>query len=218
MFIEDVSEDKAVLIIDYGVGNHLSVTKALDYLGYAYSVSNSVADIQNYQSYILPGVGAFSEAMQNITSLGIVDVLKHEVLVNKKPILGICLGMQLLADSSTEGGLHRGLELIEGVVEKIEPHNLNIKIPHVGWNEVIDHAENTLFSGIDSQSSFYFDHSYHFVCPENYILAKCQYGEKLISAVNKNNIYGFQFHPEKSFLSGLKLLRNYFNYIGCCHA
>lgn len=210
-----IEQDKEILIIDYGVGNHLSVTKALDYLGYKYKVSNSINDLTEYQSYILPGVGAFSEAMRNLHALEIIDVLKHEVEVNKKPILGICLGMQLLADSSSEGGMNNGLGFIKGTVSKIENPEIKIKVPQVGWNELVERENHQLFKNIDSSASFYFDHSYHFISSDSFTLAKCDYGEKLIVAVKKNNIFGFQFHPEKSNTNGLKLLRNYFNYIGC---
>ena len=216
--MNNTNKDKTVLIIDYGVGNLLSITKALDYLGYSYGVSNTVDDIVRYQSYILPGVGAFGEAMRNINLLGISEALCHEVKIQKKPILGICLGMQLFAKSSTEDGHHKGLCLIEGSVEKINPNPENLKVPHVGWNEIIYNNNNPLFKNIDKNSCFYYDHSYHFICDSKYKIASCVYGNELTVAINHDNIYGFQFHPEKSHVSGLKLLRNYFNHIGKLNA
>jgi len=203
---------KTTLVIDYGVGNHQSVTNALDFLGYGFLVSSKIEDIRLASSYILPGVGAFGEAMHNLHRLGIVNLLTEEVLVKKKPILGICLGMQVLAEYSVENGYHEGLGWIEGRVDKFEAGG-KIRIPHVGWNTLQIVKKDLLFARTKEDASFYFDHSYHFVCQDNYVLAKCRYGIDFVAAVQKDNILGVQFHPEKSQTSGLKLFRSFFNYL-----
>ncbi|MEA3347229.1 MAG: imidazole glycerol phosphate synthase subunit HisH [Candidatus Auribacterota bacterium] len=206
-----MSDDK-VLIIDYNVGNHQSVANALDFLGYKYFVSGRKEDILKADFYILPGVGAFGEAMQNLQQLGVVDILKREIIEKEKPILGICLGMQILAEHSMENGYHEGLGLIEGRVDKIEARK-GFRVPHVGWNTLDIMRKDPLFLKTEEDTSFYFDHSYHFICKEPYIYASCSYGSKLIAAVRKNNIFGVQFHPEKSQNSGLKLFRCFFDYV-----
>lgn len=201
-----------VLVIDYKVGNHLSIINALTFLGYNFMVSNKQEDIVNAPSYILPGVGAFGEAMKNLQELGIVDCLNEQVLVKKKPILGICLGMQVMADDSEENGRHRGLGWVAGRVIKIEARE-NLRVPHVGWNDIEIRKKEPLFARLGDSPNFYFDHSYHFVCDQENIAANCSYGGKITAAVQKGNIFGVQFHPEKSQNNGLKLFRGYFNYL-----
>src|SRR3989338_4449310 len=157
---QDVKQ-RTVLVIDYGVGNHESVTNALTFLNIPHRVSSASRDITDADSFILPGVGAFEEAMGNLTKRGIIDTLTHEVRENKKPILGICLGMQVLAEDSVENGYYRGLGLIPGHVVRIPAHT-SIRIPHVGWNEVTIQRKDPLFSSLPDAARFYFDHSYHF--------------------------------------------------------
>lgn len=195
-----------VLVIDYGVGNHQSVINALKILGYTYTVSFDKKDIESAERYILPGVGAFGEAMMNLNKRDIIGTLKKEVLENKKPLLGICLGMQVLAEDSLEDGLHTGLGFILGHVVRIRDKNA-IRVPHVGWNEVNIYKRDPLFSSISKGTRFYFDHSYHFETEKKYIAATCSYGEEITAAVQHKNIYGIQFHPEKSQTSGLRLIR-----------
>lgn len=210
-------DKNTVLIIDYKVGNNQSVINALKFLGYNFLVSNRKEDIMKANAYILPGVGAFNEAMKNLQKLNILDVLSHQVLVNKKPILGICLGMQVLADSSEENGFHKGLGWIEGAVKRLKEKK-DIRIPHVGWNNIHIVKKNPLFEKTEENSDFYFDHSYSFVCKQSYISAECLYGDKVVAAVQKDNIFGVQFHPEKSQNNGLKLFRSFFNHIKNKHA
>ncbi|MEK7613210.1 MAG: imidazole glycerol phosphate synthase subunit HisH [Patescibacteria group bacterium] len=200
-----------VLVIDYGVGNHGSVVNALKRLGIRYAVSARTEDIEKAPAYILPGVGAFAEAMHNLKRLGIIDVLREQVIEKKKPILGICLGMQILADDSSENGQHAGLGFIPGHVVRIE-NSKDIRVPHVGWNDLKIQKKDPLFLRLDKRMRFYFDHSYQFKTDATYVAATCEYGEMLTAAVQHKNIFGAQFHPEKSQVSGLRLLRAFFNY------
>ncbi len=202
-----------ILIIDYGVGNDQSITNALSCLGYKFLISNRKEDILDADVYILPGVGAFNEAMKNLNNLGIIDLLKEQILVKKKPILGICLGFQILADSSEENGFHKGLGLVEGRVVRIKERG-GLRIPHVGWNTIKIERKDPLFLKVNKDASFYFDHSYHFLCDKKYISSECFYGQNIVSSIQKDNIFGVQFHPEKSQNNGLKLFRSFFIYIG----
>ena len=195
-----------MLIIDYGVGNITSVRTALEALGVRYKVSSSPEDVAAAKAYILPGVGAFAEAMKNLESRGLVEPLRYEVLENKKPILGICLGMQVLAEDSTENGAHKGLGIIQGRVVRIEERE-GFSVPHVGWNEVKVFQKDPLFSMLVSGARFYFDHSYHFETAPEHVAAAAEYGGAITAAVQHGNIFGVQFHPEKSQTAGLKLLR-----------
>lgn len=201
-----------IVIIDYGVGNHQSVANALNILGYHFIVSNKREDIARARAYILPGIGAFEEAVTNFRKLNIIDLLTEQVQVKKKPLLGICLGMQLLADYSEENGRWQGLGWIEGGVIAIKPQN-GYRVPHVGWNDITVVKNDPLFTRIEKNRNFYFDHSYHFTCKPEYVSATCFYSLDLVAAVQKDNIFGVQFHPEKSQSNGLKLFRSFFNYV-----
>ncbi len=200
-----------IVIIDYGVGNVRSVGNALAALGYDYMISRDKRDIRRAVCLILPGVGAFAEGMKNLKDLNLVDVLDEAVNVKKKPILGICLGMQLFADSSEEGGMHQGLGYIRGSVVKFSKTKTP-RIPHVGWNTLAVAKRAPLFERTDSSANYYFDHSYYFMCAKKHVLASCTYGTEFAAAVGCGNIYGVQFHPEKSQTNGLKLLRNFFSH------
>lgn len=199
-----------ILIIDYGVGNHRSVANALEVLGYEFELSGDVNAIRQADAYVLPGVGAIGEAMRNLNSRGIIGPLNEEVLRHKKPILGICLGMQMMAGSSEEGGHHTCLGWIEGRVVKLTPGN-NFRVPQVGWNTVHIHQRDPLFTKVDEGANFYFDHSYHLQCDNRYVIGSCDYGGKVTAAVRKDNIFGVQFHPEKSQNNGLRIFRAFFN-------
>ena len=202
-----------IVIIDYGIGNTHSVSNAIKYLGYKnIIISDDEKKIQKADALILPGVGAFEECISNLKNRKLDIILNEAVIINKKPILGICVGMQLLATCSEENGLHNGLDWIKGAVKKIiVPKPL--AVPHVGWNDVITMNENILFNRNIENSNFYFDHSYHFVCDEKYIAGYCDYGTRITAAVQRENIFGVQFHPEKSQTNGLKLFRSFFNSI-----
>lgn len=207
-----MSHLQKILIIDYGVGNHRSVANALEVLGYDFELSGDIQAIQRADAYVLPGVGAIGEAMKNLNERRIIEPLTQEVLRNKKPILGICLGMQMMAGSSEEGGHHTCLGWIEGRVVKLTPGN-NFRVPHVGWNTVHIHERDGLFAKVVEGSNFYFDHSYHLDCDDRYVIGSCDYGGKVTAAVRKDNIFGVQFHPEKSQNNGLKMFRSFFNYV-----
>lgn len=202
-----------IVIIDYGIGNTHSVSNAIKYLGYKnIIISDDEKKIQKADVLILPGVGAFEECISNLKNRKLDIILNESIIINKKPILGICVGMQLLATCSEENGLHNGLDWIKGSVQKINAPK-PLTVPHVGWNDVRCMNENVLFDRNVDNANFYFDHSYHFVCDEKYIAGYCDYGIKITAAVQRENIFGVQFHPEKSQTNGLKLFRSFFNSI-----
>lgn len=194
-------------IIDYGMGNVASVQKALRTLGVVSKVTCEKNDLRNAKYIILPGVGSFGQGMSNLYAKGLCSVIKEEVLVKKKPFLGICLGMQLIAAYGTEPLPTIGLGLIDGDVVRIEEPNL--RIPHLGWNS-INTMENTLFDCFN-QKDFYFIHSYHFrVKQKKMIGATVTYGSDYVAAIHHENIIATQFHPEKSQVNGLTLLNSFF--------
>ncbi len=198
-----------VVIIDYGLGNLNSVKNALDFIGYPAIISNKKEDIENADYLILPGVGAFSEGMKNLQSLGLIEILKKEVLEKKKPILGICLGMQLLAEESEENGIHKGLGFIKGKVERLKT---NLRLPQVGWNNIIIKKDSILLKELPDDN-FYFVHSFAFQEKiEDIVTSTCNYGNDFAATIQKDNIFGTQFHPEKSHISGIKLIRNFLNF------
>lgn len=198
---------KQIAIIDYGIGNVTSVENALRLLGYETRITREVHRLRAADFLILPGVGSFDVGMKNLASLGLKDLLDELVLVSKKPILGICLGMQLMGNTSEENGFHRGLGWISGDVKRLELPE-SFRVPHVGWNDLAVKRDSPIFSRLTSRTDFYFDHSYHFVCHEqDHVLATTQYGCELTATISKENIWGVQFHPEKSQNNGLKLFR-----------
>jgi imidazole glycerol-phosphate synthase subunit HisH len=200
-----------VLIIDYKIGNHRSVFHALKSLGCDCTVSQNPHDADVADAYVLPGVGAFSEGIKNLKEMHWIESLTINVRERKKPLLGICLGMQLLADESYEYGRHPGLGWIPGRIVKIEAHS-NIRLPHVGWNNLQLKKKSPLFLRTDVDTNFYFDHSFHYQCDNEFVAATCLYPEEMIVAVQLQNILGVQFHPEKSQAGGLKVLRCFLNF------
>ncbi len=205
-----------IVIIDYDVGNVFSVLKALETLGYTnIKISRSISDISSANALILPGVGAFEECINNLHRYNLHSILNDAVLIKKKPILGICVGMQLMADYSEENGKFQGLGWISGKVTKLKlpPH---IAIPHVGWNDLAINRESPLFKKHGKAPHFYFDHSYQFLCDKRFVIASCNYTIEVTAAINHHNIFGVQFHPEKSQISGLKLFRSFFDSIELC--
>jgi len=202
-----------IVIVDYGVGNTHSVSNAINSLGYKkLKISDKESVIAEADVLILPGVGAFEACADNLRERNLDTILNEQVLVKQKPILGICVGMQLLATHSEENGLHKGLNWIKGTVKKIQPME-NYAVPHVGWNDVYTQNNSPIFINNERDSNFYFDHSYYFDCRNEYIIGFCDYGIKVTAAVQLDNIFGVQFHPEKSQTSGLKLFRSFFNSI-----
>jgi imidazole glycerol-phosphate synthase subunit HisH len=199
-----------VTIVDYGVGNVYSISNSLQSLNYAVRVSSKYEELKKADALILPGVGAFEVAMEHLQKNKLIEPLTQLVMQEQKPILGICLGMQLMATSSDENGFHKGLDWIEGQVKKLDVR-APLTVPHVGWNNITIQQNNALFSRVGNQADFYFDHSYHFQCAPEHRAATCSYGIEVTAAVTKNNIFGVQFHPEKSQVSGLKLFRGFLN-------
>ena len=201
---------RRLAIIDYGMGNLASVRNAAKFLGYEARVTDDARTLRDADCYVLPGVGAFAVAMSNLRQLGLDSALKEEVVEKRKPLLGICLGMQLLARDSLEMGLHEGLSWIDAHVVPLREAP-GTRVPHVGWSE-LHQPRDTLFEGLEAGASFYFDHSYRFDCAPHLAIAQCMHGSSFVAAVRQDNIFATQFHPEKSQRSGLKLLRNFLNY------
>ena len=193
------------------MGNVRSVHNALDMLGVEAVVTADPDVIARAERLILPGVGAFGDAMANLRSRGLVDVLSREVLEKRKPFLGVCLGMQLLARSSSEHGTHEGLGWFDADVVRFDlPHN-GLKVPHMGWNDVSARKPHPLMRGLrEDQFVFYFVHSFHVVCRDaTDVVADCEYGYPFAAAIARENIFATQFHPEKSQDNGLQILRNF---------
>ena len=198
-------------IVDYNMGNLASVINAFAKVGADARVERDPAKLQEYDKLILPGVGAFGDAMENLQKRGMDEAIKHYA-ASGKPLLGICLGMQLLFESSEEFGSHTGLELIPGKVLAFDEEKFDhpLKVPHMGWNELF-RTDNSLFEGLPKEFYLYFVHSFHAVCDDKYAIGKTYYGYEFVSAVQHNNIYGIQPHPEKSHSNGLRIIENFAN-------
>ena len=201
-----------ITIIDYGLGNALAFVNMYRRLNIPVSVANTAEDLASSDKLILPGVGSFDHAMQKLNQSGMRQALEKLVLQQGVPILGICVGMQMLAKSSDEGKLP-GLGWIDGTVKKFDSSNIlrgNTYLPHMGWNDVKPVVEASLFKGIEQDARFYFLHSYYFECQkQSDILAMTDYGVQFSSAVGHDHVYGVQFHPEKSHHFGSQLLKNF---------
>lgn len=203
----------SICIIDYNVGNIGSVSNAFQAIGIRADVTNDSVFIAKANGIILPGVGAFEAGMTNLHKLGLLEILYEKVVIKKTPILGICLGMQLFAQQGEENGLHNGLGFIPGVVKKI-PTEAQVKIPHIGWNEIkFASKESVLLKNLELRSCFYFVHSFYLDTDSLLISSYTDYGIPLTASVERNNIFGVQFHPEKSQQAGLLLLKNFVNYV-----
>ncbi|WP_456455845.1 imidazole glycerol phosphate synthase subunit HisH [Thermovibrio sp.] len=202
-----------IAVIDYGMGNLRSVGKALEHVGADVVITGEPLKLKDSEALVLPGVGAFKDAVMNLKERGLWEVILEEV--NKgKPLLGICLGLQLLFEKSYEFGETQGLGLIKGEVVRFNLPS-EFKIPHMGWNQVFKEKDSPLLQGIKEGEFFYFVHSYY-VKPEEeeVILTKTDYGEFFFtSSVEKDNVFATQFHPEKSQKAGLKLLENFLNFV-----
>ncbi|MFH1077792.1 MAG: imidazole glycerol phosphate synthase subunit HisH [Patescibacteria group bacterium] len=198
-----------VAIVDYGMGNVASVRNAFLSLGADATITARAEAFEDATHIVLPGVGAFGDGMRNLRAHGLVDVLTHEAIEKRKPFLGICLGMQLLADMGEEGGENEGLGWIHGRVRRFRVDEKRFRVPHVGWDDVEPKPGEALFDGIASPI-FYFVHSFFFDGTEDSdVIATCDYGERFTAAVRHGNVMGVQFHPEKSQKSGLALLKNF---------
>jgi glutamine amidotransferase len=200
-----------IVIVDYHLGNLGSIKNMLKRIGSESLISSDFADIQEAEKLILPGVGNFGQGMRNLEASGLLPVLEDRVIQKRTPILGICLGMQLFARKSEEGG-SRGLGWIDAEVVrfKFDDKERHLKIPHMGWNLVEIRQRDPLFEEMHPEPRFYFVHSYHVVCRnEEEVLTQTFHGYEFVSSVKRGNIYGVQFHPEKSHKFGMKLLDNF---------
>lgn len=205
---------KKVSIVNYGSGNIWSIRSALSYLNCDSDICNTPEQIVNSQALILPGVGSFPKAMESLSSSGMDLAIKEAVIQRGSKILGICLGMQLLANSSNENGYTKGLGLINAEVDRFDIENiLPLKVPHIGFNRVNHSGQGELFKNIKTSSDFYFVHSYRMLAEvETGYSSICKYGEDFLAAYEFNNIFAVQFHPEKSQTNGLTLLNNYIKF------
>ena len=194
-------------IVDYNMGNLASVANAFKKIGTKAEIIKDADKLKNYDKLIFPGVGAFGDAMKHLKETNLDEAMK-EFIKSGKYVLGVCLGMQLLFERSEEFGNHKGLEIIEGEVIKFDKNKMQEKIPHMGWNKMFFKRKTALFEGLENPY-LYFVHSYHVICDEKYVIGKTIYGYEFVSAVNKDNVFGFQPHPEKSHNAGLKILENF---------
>lgn len=200
-----------ITIVNYGLGNIRAFVNVYERLNISVKVANNSNQLKEATKIILPGVGSFDHAMGLLNNSGMRETLDELVLINKLPVIGICVGMQMMAESSEEG-MEPGLGWIKAKVLKFDVSKLNYKphLPHMGWNNIIIRQHDSLLNTFFDQSRFYFLHSYYFN-PENRneVIAESEYGEKFCTVVKKHNIYGIQFHPEKSHHNGVQLLKNF---------
>lgn len=201
---------KPLVIVDYGMGNIYSVQSALTYLGIESVYTNDATTILDAHHILLPGVGSYHVAMKNMQSQGLDEILKEAVITRRIPILGICLGMQLLGKSSSEDGYTEGLGFFNGKCEKFAA-SPELKVPHVGFNDVEIPEGSKLYTDLENHSDFYFVHSYRMTTEETTGVALCDYGERFVASFEAGNVMGTQFHPEKSQRNGLTLLKNFVN-------
>ena len=200
-----------IVIIDYKINNLVSIYNSIKNQYDNTIISSNIDDIEKAKKLILPGVGTYYEGMKKLKDLNLIEIIRKKVLEDKVPILGICLGMHLLSSKGYEVCETEGLNLIEGVVDHL-PESKNLTLPHIGWNEINIRRENNIFDEIKNNSDLYFVHSYNFI-PTNIenILAETNYTKMFVSMINKDNIYGVQFHPEKSGKVGKQILKNFIN-------
>ncbi len=198
------------------MGNLASVRRSFEDLGSQVYIADRPQMLEDANRIVLPGVGAFGDGMNTLAAAGWVDALRAAVLDDKKPLLGICLGMQMLATRSHEGRVTEGLDLVPGEVRRLDTLGCEFRIPHVGWNEVVYKRRDSLDRGIPDHSDFYFVHSYGLVPDsEEHLLATATYGCEVTAIVRNGNVFGCQFHPEKSSKAGRRLLKNFTDYVAC---
>lgn len=200
-------------IVDYGMGNLLSVYSAFDYLGIDVTICKTPEELEHADRIVIPGVGAFKDCIGKLRSENFVSRLNEEVLVKKKPTLGICLGMQVMASRSFEGGVHEGLGWFDADVIKLHPNDPALRIPNIGWNEISHREGFPLFKGIPQLADLYLVHSYYVKCNDSQnVVATYDYTFPVTAAITKGNIFATQFHPEKSQDFGLRILENFLNW------
>jgi glutamine amidotransferase len=208
--VDSLEGDAVIVVVDYGLGNLAAVVNMLDHLGFEAEISRDPSKITRAKRLILPGVGAFDASMRNLRSLDLIRPLEDAVLGKKTPVLGVCLGMQLLGKSSEEG-TEPGLGWIDMHAVRIMPgENASLKVPHIGWSDVNVTRPSLLFNPNIPNHRFYFVHSYHVQCANQANVAgTCNYGDEICCAVANGNIYGVQFHAEKSHRFGMELFRRF---------
>jgi glutamine amidotransferase len=203
-----------IAIIDYGMGNLRSVLNAFEAIGAPSRVTSAPSDLREARAVVVPGVGAFADGMANFSTLRVLEALGEEVLIRKKPYLGICLGLQFLAREGREHGVTAGFGWLGGVVRPLAPADPRCKVPHMGWNEVTVTRHCDLFRDLDERPVFYFLHGYQLDPDgdpqvEAAVVATASHGGRVTAAVQRDNVFGVQFHPEKSQEAGLQVLRNF---------
>lgn len=203
-----------IVIVDYGIGNLQSVLRSFQKIGVSAVISSKIEDLANAERIVLPGVGSFAKGMENLRRYGLLPVLNQKVRELGTPFLGICLGFQMLTNRSEEGKVE-GLGWIDAETRRFHSDGAGsrYRIPHMGWNDLSATRENPLLRGLSSTSCFYFAHSYYVTChDQNAIIATTQYGHEFVTIMQKDHIFGTQFHPEKSQANGLAVLRNFLGY------
>jgi glutamine amidotransferase len=196
-------------VIDYGLGNLRSICAALERLAVPYERTADVARIRAADGLIIPGVGAFQDGMRNLDGRGLIPVLSSLVLEQQRPVLGICLGFQLMSREGHEFGRAEGLGWLDSEVVRMEPTE-GLRIPHVGWNDCVQQKPSALFADVPPDALFYFTHSYHVECRDSAdVIASSDHGHSFVAAVQRGHIFGTQFHPEKSQSHGLTVLKNF---------
>lgn len=207
-----------IAIVDYGAGNLQSVVNAFEAIGQHPRVVTGPEPLADAAAIVLPGVGAFGDGMAQLRRLDVVGALRERVIVGKTPFLGICLGMQFLAQVGLEHGEHQGLGWIDGTVERLKSAPGGPRVPHIGWNAVHMDAASPLFEGLPPDPVFYFVHSYHLALAPRGAAAMtswCDHGQRITASVQQEHVFGVQFHPEKSQRNGLTLLENFVRAAGC---
>ncbi len=203
-------------VVNYGMGNLGSVRRALGDLSAEVFIAEHPASLFEANRIVLPGVGAFAEGMARLQDGGWAQTIRRLVNAERKPLLGVCLGMQMLASEGEEGGVTAGLGLIDGRVRRLDTLGCDLRIPHVGWNEVTYAEEDPLFAHVPQRSDFYFVHSYAFeAARRGDVAAETSYGVAVVAAVRRENVFGTQFHPEKSSKAGRQVLRNFLGFVAC---
>lgn len=198
-----------LVIVDTGVANRYSIMNAFRHIGCDPVLSSAPDEIRQASKLVFPGVGAFAPGMRSLHNRGLIDVLTEQVMQKGVPILGICLGLQLMAQMSFEDGETPGLGWIEGNIRRLAPRDSSLKVPHVGFNTVRIHPDSRLFRGLPPDSDFYFVHSYYLDCDSQIVTGTFDYGDSYTAAIERGNIFATQFHPEKSQSAGLTVLRNF---------
>ena len=203
-------------IVNYGMGNLGSVRRAFDDLGATAFVAENPSALYDAHRIVLPGVGSFGEGMARLQSGGWVDALQRVAGEGSRPLLGICLGMQMLASEGAEGGQSRGLGLVKGSIRRLDTLGCTLRVPHVGWNEISFDGRDPLFAHIPQRADFYFVHSFAFVAAaESSVTGRADYGIPVVASVRRGAVFGTQFHPEKSSKAGRQLLRNFLDFKPC---